>query len=183
MIKYSLRCGEGHEFEAWFRNSLAYGEQEASGALSCPLCGSSRVEKAIMAPRVARSRGSGAPDALPPDAADRSQPSSSASGLSGASLSGANPSGAEGATTVMTAPPSSHVEAAELRRALRALRRQVEENCDYVGPRFAEEARLIHQGEAEARGIYGEASENEARELNEEGIEIARVPWLPPSDA
>jgi hypothetical protein len=78
-----------------------------------------------------------------------------------------------------TPPPSP----AQLRRMLQQVRRQVEQNCEYVGERFAAEARRIHQGEAEARGIYGEATEAESRSLADEGIEVARIPWVPPSDA
>ena len=72
---------------------------------------------------------------------------------------------------------------AELRAMLRHMRTEVEKNCDYVGADFAEEARKIHHGETEARGIFGEATEDEAEALREEGIDIARIPWVPPSDA
>ena len=71
----------------------------------------------------------------------------------------------------------------EMRQALRKLRETVESNCDYVGPSFSEEARAIHYGEREARAIYGEASEQESKALSEEGIEVARIPWLPRADA
>lgn len=67
---------------------------------------------------------------------------------------------------------------AQMKAMLLAVRRQVENNCDYVGERFAEEARRIHYGEAEPHGIYGEASNEESRELAEEGIEFGRIPWL-----
>jgi hypothetical protein len=66
---------------------------------------------------------------------------------------------------------------------LQEVRRHVEANCDYVGERFAEEARRIHNGDAEARGIYGEASEDESQALADDGIEVARIPWVPPTDA
>ena len=75
------------------------------------------------------------------------------------------------------------IAAAEMKRQLQEIRAQVEENCDYVGERFADEARKIHYGEADARGIYGEASDDDFQELNDEGIEVARIPWLPRSDA
>ncbi len=74
-------------------------------------------------------------------------------------------------------------EAAMAVSALRELRRQVEENCDYVGPRFAEEARKIHYGEVPRHGIYGEATPDEQRELIDEGIEVTTIPWLPTTDA
>jgi hypothetical protein len=75
------------------------------------------------------------------------------------------------------------VSAAELKRQLAEIRAKVEENCDYVGDRFADEARKIHYGETDARGIYGEASDDDFQELTDEGIDIARIPWLPRSDA
>ena len=71
------------------------------------------------------------------------------------------------------------VKAAEFRKGLKELRAKVEANCDYVGGQFAEEARKIHYGETEERGIYGETSDDEARDLAEEGVPFARIPWLP----
>ncbi|MGE0260361.1 MAG: DUF1178 family protein [Alphaproteobacteria bacterium] len=72
---------------------------------------------------------------------------------------------------------------AQMRAALLELRRQVETNCDYVGERFAEEARKIHYGEADPHGIYGEATAEESHELAEEGIKFGRIPWVSPTDA
>ena len=81
-----------------------------------------------------------------------------------------------------TADKPSARQAAMLKE-LRELRRKVEENCDYVGPRFAEEARRIHYGEADSHAIYGETSPQEAQALNEEGIEFGRIPWAPRLDS
>ncbi len=67
--------------------------------------------------------------------------------------------------------------------ALREMRSQVEDNCDYVGDKFAEEARKIHYGETEARGIYGEATNTEATDLHDEGVEFRKIPWAPREDA
>jgi len=72
---------------------------------------------------------------------------------------------------------------AQIRKALVEFRRHVEANCENVGPRFAEEARRIHYGESERRGIYGEASSEDARGLAEEGIEFGRIPWPARTDA
>jgi len=72
---------------------------------------------------------------------------------------------------------------AQFRAALVEMRRQIETNCDYVGTRFAEEARRIHYGEIDAHSIYGEASEDESRELADEGISFGRIPWIPPTDS
>ena len=67
----------------------------------------------------------------------------------------------------------------KVRQFLAGYRKFVEQNADYVGPRFPEEARKIHYGEAEERHIYGEATPGEAKELLEEGIEILPLPAEP----
>ena len=72
---------------------------------------------------------------------------------------------------------------AKLRKELAELRAKVESNCDYVGEKFAEEARKIHYGETDPRGIYGETSKDEAQALADEGVEFARIPWLPRHDS
>jgi hypothetical protein len=79
--------------------------------------------------------------------------------------------------------PKAAIIPAELRQALLEVRKQIEANADYVGDKFAEEARKIHEGEAEARGIYGEATDAEHEELLEDGIEVTRVPWVNRGDA
>lgn len=153
MIVYDLACDNGHVFGAWFKDSAAYDRQEKRKLLSCSVCGSGKVRKAPMAPRI--SGGKGGTDAAPADAASRQ-----ASYANDAKLK----------------------KAAELMKQLAELRRHVERNAEYVGPKFAEEARKIHYGETERKSIYGEASTSEARELAEEGIEFARIPWVPRHD-
>lgn len=144
MILYTLHCSGDHAFEAWFRDSAAYGEQAAAGAILCPVCGDTEIGKAPMAPRIARG--------------------------------GRDKGGKETAKY-------AHATTPDTREALRELRRQVEENSDYVGEEFAEEARKIHYGESDERNIYGETSDDEARELNDEGIKVGKIPWLPRTDS
>lgn len=141
MILFDLKCGEGHVFEAWFRNGATYEVQSAAGEIVCPVCGSTGVDKAPMAPCLARGEAHGGGDAA--HLAD----------------------GAQG--------PGDRI-----RERLREMRHQVEDHCDYVGDRFPEEARKIHYGEAEERGIYGEATDSEIRALADEGVEVLRIPWL-----
>ena len=129
MIAYSLRCHKGHEFEGWFRDSLAFDDQSTSGHLSCPSCKSIRIEKAIMAPAVSGTKKSAA-----------------------------------------------RTKAAEVRQFATGLRKYVQQNADYVGPNFAEEARKIHYGETPDRHIYGEATARDAQDLVEEGIDVAPLP-------
>ncbi len=83
-----------------------------------------------------------------------------------------------------TSPPAEMAAmSGKIRKELTELRAKVEANCDYVGEKFAEEARKIHYGETDPRGIYGETSKDEAHELAEEGVEFARIPWLPRHDS
>jgi hypothetical protein len=82
-----------------------------------------------------------------------------------------------GSSSTSKTPALSDVTPEQIRGALQELRSAVEANSEYVGNDFPEEARKIHYGESEARGIHGEASESEAEALQEEGVEIARIPW------
>lgn len=138
MISYSLSCAEGHRFDAWFRSADAFDTQAAQGAVACPVCGSTAVTKALMAPAVATSR--------------RAETISAASG---------------------------QPDLAEVRRMLQALRRKVMAEADYVGDRFAEEARKIHFEEVDPRGIYGEATREEVAGLLEDGIDFLPLPGVP----
>jgi hypothetical protein len=155
MIRYALRCENGHNFESWFANSAAYDKQAKRALVTCPICGSAKVEKAIMAPRL--SRGESAEPAAPP-------------------MPPANPAPAVPvkAPLAMMSPPER-----EFRKKLKELRDHITKNADYVGPSFPEQARKIHYREIEHRSIYGEASPDEARELHEEGIEFHPLPILP----
>ncbi len=185
MILYNLRCHKDHVFETWFRDSAAYDSQTKAAVVECPVCGSNKVAKAIMAPHVTKSAGrsrSLGEDAAAPAAPISNAPVSNAP-VSNAPVSNAPVSNApvfhapvRGATTKAMREVE---QSAKMRRALQELRRHVEESFDYVGPEFAEEARKIHYGETDERPIYGETSEEEAEALEEEGVSVSRIPWLP----
>jgi len=130
MIRYALRCDQGHDFDGWFRSSEAFDTTRAAGHVACTQCGSAKVEKSLMAPAVAAAR--------------------------------------------QAEPAVNPAEA-----ALQALRRQVEANSDYVGLKFADEARAMHEGRAPTRAIHGEAKLEEARKLIEEGVPVAPLPFIP----
>jgi hypothetical protein len=138
MIRYTLTCDHEHAFEAWFRSGADYDRAAKRGDNVCPVCGSTKVGKAPMAPAVAGTRKKGKMSLAAPD------PRSTA-----------------------------------MREAIREFRKKVTEGADYVGDKFAEEARKIHYEEAEARGIYGEATPDEAKELAEEGIGFHPLPSVP----
>ncbi len=100
-------------------------------------------------------------------------------GTTGVTKAPMAPNVATGAHKSATAEPRAREVAEQIMRAVRRLHRHVEENSEYVGDRFAEEARSIHFGETEERDLYGEATDEEATELDEEGIEFHRIPSIP----
>jgi hypothetical protein len=157
MIHYNLRCEKGHAFESWFQSSSAYESQEKRKLVSCPVCGSSDVERAIMAPRIARKKGREQAPAeqlpAPAPAAEVIPPSSPT--------------------------PLLMTQERELRAKLKELRDHIVSNADNVGERFPNEARKMHYGDIAHRPIYGEASPDEARALIEEGVEVMPLPTLP----
>lgn len=137
MIRFSLHCDHGHEFEGWFRDNADFDRQAEMRLVSCPSCGSQHVEKALMAPAVSTSR-----------AKER----------------------------IALAMGEAQQQVLD---QMRELSRQVRENADYVGDKFAEEARKIHFGETEARGIYGEATREDVHSLIEDGVEVMPLPVFP----
>ena len=152
MIHYALHCSAAHEFDGWFKDSAGFESQAAAGLLECPVCGDTQVERALMAPAVPRKGRPAARSKIKPE-----------------------PKPAPVAVAGEKMPD-------QLRSMLQKLRREVETHCDYVGPDFAEEARRIHKGESEKRGIYGEASPAEAEALEEDGISVSNIPWVPRAD-
>lgn len=134
MIHYTLKCEAGHGFDSWFQSAAAFDTLRKAGHLRCETCGSTVVEKAVMAPRV---------------------------------------NTAEAPERPLRAPRS------EAERSLARLRREIEEKADYVGPRFASEARAMFLGGQPHRPIYGEASGAEAKALIEDGVPVAPLPFVP----
>ncbi len=145
MIRYSLKCDQNHEFESWFQSAEGYESLRSVGMVGCPACGSTNVDKALMAPQVTPARTKAAVAGKP-----------------------------AGPLTT----PSDAREA-----ALAELRRQVESNSEYVGMNFAAEARRIHRGTAPERSIYGQARPDEARQLIEDGVPVAPLPFVPKPNA
>jgi hypothetical protein len=137
MIRFSLACHNEHSFDGWFRNSEDFEKQKKRGLIACPDCGSTGVEKALMAPSVSTGRKR------------------------------------EKMALAMNA------EQKKALAQLKALSEKLRENADYVGDKFAEEARKIHFGETDPRGIYGEATPEEAKGLAEEGVEFMPLPVFP----
>jgi hypothetical protein len=158
MIRFALSCDNGHDFEAWFSRSGDFDAQKARGLVSCPHCGSQDVDKALMAPAVTTQRPRRGLPASPGEASEAPRPADV----------GNEPQ-----------PLAPHSEERGKLEQIRALVKAVRANAEDVGSRFPEEARRIHYGESQARGIFGKADADDVRALTEEGIAIAPLPVLP----
>ena len=153
MIRFTLKCDKQHKFDSWFQSAGAFEKLRAAGMVACAVCGSSTVEKALMAPRI----GSGRID--PPMPAQPSQ--------------GATP-GSTGAAAAR--PLSTPASAAE--QALAELKRWIERSSENVGANFPREARDMRAGTVPERPIHGQARLEEAKELLEEGVPITPLPFM-----
>jgi hypothetical protein len=156
MIRYALRCERDHTFESWFQDSAAFDTQVKRKLVDCPVCGSVKIEKAIMAPQIVSKKRR---EATVPAQAPAPAP--------------AQPAPEAASTPLMMA------QERDLRVKLKELRDHIVKNADNVGERFPNEARKMHYGEIEHRPIYGEASPDEARSLIDEGVEVSPLPVLP----
>ncbi len=150
MIKYALACEKDHSFESWFADSASYDAQSRRGLVACPVCGATRVSKAIMAPAI---------------------------------VSGQKREERRPAPTAASPSPAPVALLDERQQRLRDMARRVREeivaNTDDVGRKFPEEARAIHDGEAPARSIRGQATLEEAQALLDEGVGVLPLPFLP----
>lgn len=157
MIHYSLVCERKHDFDIWFKNSADYDKQSKRGLVTCPACGSAKVEKALMTPRLGSGTKKGKRIALPDIAPPQPEASPPVP-----------------APVAMISPKEQ-----EVRTKLKELRDHLTKNADNVGTKFSEEARKMHYGETEHRSIYGEATAEDAKDLHDEGIDFYPLPVLP----
>ena len=157
MIRFALACDRDHAFEGWFRNNDDFDTQAARGLIECPACGSLKVQKALMAPAVSTSR------RQETIRSEVRQPQS-------------QPADDDGQEVVTLAQGSAQRNAMQ---ELRKLTQKMRDKSEYVGDRFADEARAIHDGDKEQRNIYGEATVDEARALMDDGIDFMPIPVFP----
>jgi hypothetical protein len=167
MILYALVCAKRHTFESWFASSAAYDKQNKRGLVTCPVCGTAKVEKALMAPRLGQTR-TAREEAPEPQQAQPAAPAAP-------DVTSATVGAADLPSPVAMLSPQER----EVRTKLRELRDHLVKNAENVGPRFPEEARKMHYGETGPRSIYGIASPEDAKALSEEGIEFSPLPMLP----
>lgn len=137
-----LRCRQAHSFEGWFASETDFQEQMQRGLVQCPLCGDTRVDKKLSAPRL--NLGATAPCA----------------------------EGTLEEGTLPAADPYCQGAPVTLQGAWMALTRKIIAHTEDVGERFAEEARRMHRGEARERAIRGQACAEEAAQLRAEGIPV-----------
>ncbi len=157
MIHYQLHCSAEHSFDGWFKDSASFEKQAKRGLLECPVCGDAKVDRALMSPSVPKKGRPMRNEIVPmPSPAPAPEP----------------------APMAVQAPTMPD----QMRAVLQRMRAEIEEKCDYVGDDFADEARRIHHGESDARGIYGETTAEDAESLAEEGIDVTRIPWVPRAD-
>ena len=152
MIHYQLQCSQSHSFDGWFKDSASFEKQAKRNLIECPECGGTDIERALMAPALAKRESLPVP--VPPPAAPAPTPEKVA----------------------MERMP------AQMLAVLQRIRAEVEKKCDYVGPNFADQARAMHRGEVDPKPIYGETTEEQAESLSEEGISVAKIPWVPRAD-
>ncbi|MEM9971477.1 MAG: DUF1178 family protein [Pseudomonadota bacterium] len=139
MIRYALKCDQDHGFESWFSSADDFDKLHAAGMVTCPACGSEKVSKSLMAPRVPAKSNRGGDKEVP-----------------------------------MSAGPDPKIAA-----AIKELKDHVEKNSDYVGTKFADEARAMHLGDKPERSIYGEVKPEEAKRLRKDGVPALPLPFTP----
>ena len=172
MIKYQLICDLSHEFEGWFQTSASFDAQNQAELITCPVCGSANVRRALMTPNLA------SPNRRRRPSADNiSSTNASITDINGKPSSSSNQTNSLGSSDVASGASPSVTEIGEAMAQLRQLQRKIKAEYRDVGTEFAAEARKIHYGEKEDKPIYGEATEKESKDLIEEGIPLIRLPF------
>ena len=157
MIVFDLECrAGGHRFEGWFGSSEDFARQQQRGLVACPHCGAAEIDKAPMAPRIGR-KGNQQPGGV-------SAPVAKPQAMSAGAL-----------------PP----QAMQMMQKLAKMQAEALSKSRWVGESFAENSRAMHYGEREAEPIHGQATLEEARDLIDEGIAVAPLPFpvAPPGEA
>lgn len=171
MIVFDLECSlGGHRFEGWFGSSDDFAAQQVRGLVRCPECGSSQVDKALMAPRLAR-KGNQRPDFGQRGVAD--MPPATATMPASGPIQAAN-----------GLPPEALAKLHAVAQAIASAQAEALKASQWVGKAFADDARAMHYGEKDAAPIHGQATRDEAEALIEEGIAIAPIlfPVAAPGD-
>ena len=189
MIKYQLICDLAHEFEGWFHTGAAFDAQNEAGLVTCPVCDSVNVRRALMTPNLVSSKRrrddvSFLPATETGHQAGDITPSSQAT--PGQTKSGQTEYAQTASAHVATSKPDlskaspSQAAFGEVITQLRQLQRKIKSECRDVGTDFTTEVRKMHYGDSEPENIYGHSSAEERESLAGEGINVMTLPWLPP---
>jgi len=152
-LTFSLQCAHQHDFEGWFGSEDDFQSQLARGLVECPLCGDRQITKQLSAPRLNLSTSRGERE-----------------------VSTSTPAVATSPVTQTPAHDVTSLSPTQLQAAWLQAVQHVMANTEDVGQRFAEEARKMHYGESEERGIRGQATPEQTRDLLEEGISVMPLP-------
>jgi hypothetical protein len=183
MIKYQLICDLTHEFEGWFQTGAAFDAQNQAGLVTCPVCDSVKVRRALMTPNLASPKRRRDDVRRLPMAETGRQAHHQAGTISPSSQTA---SGQTASARVAVPKPDSlqavpsQAALGEAIAQLRQLQRKVKSECRDVGTDFATEVRKMHYGDSEPENVYGQSSAEERDSLADEGIDIVTLPWLPP---
>jgi hypothetical protein len=177
MIKFSLVCEGSHAFESWFANGAAFDEQAEGGLVLCPVCGSAKVTKAIMAPAIASHRGRAI------EAQAEAVQAQTGKVIEGQVINGKIMEGEvippQPGQMLQVPPALLDAQQRAVRAMIGAMREKILADTIDVGKDFPDEARKMHEGESPERPIRGEATAEEAQALVEDGIKIMAVPAAP----
>ena len=181
MIKYQLICDLAHEFEGWFHTGAAFDAQNEAGLVTCPVCDSVKVRRALMTPNLASPKRRRDEMGRLPEAGTAHAITPFSQAASG-QIEFVQTASAHVATPKPDLTKASPSQAAfgEAITQLRQLQRKIKSECRDVGTDFTTEVRKMHYGDSEPENIYGHSSAEERESLAGEGINVMTLPWLPP---
>ena len=154
MIKYKLKCrskicSDEKEFDGWFKSIEAYEKQKLQRLISCPICGSDKVEKLLTAPSLKTNRNKTSDDK------DRYYKNSKDNDSFVGNLNSDN-----------------------ISTLLRTLKKEIQKNSTFVGNEFVSQVRSMKEGKIKEKPIHGQGTNKEIQELIDEGIDVVNIPWI-----
>ena len=157
MIKYSLLCkslycSNQNSFDGWFQNIEAYQNQKSKGLILCPLCGSDDIIKSLTTPSFRLSKVKSTDTEVEQKEVD---------------------------DTNLRKPVRSNDQTNDISILLRAIKKEIKKNSEFVGDDFVKEVRSMQVDKTKERSIYGHGTKKEIEELKDEGVDVLNVPWVP----
>ena len=157
MIKYSLickslYCSNQNSFDVWFQNIEAYQNQKSKGLILCPLCGSDDVIKSLTTPSFRLSKVNSTDTEVEQKEVDYKN---------------------------LRKPVRSNDKTNDISILLRAMKKEIKKNSEFVGDDFVKEVRSMQVDKTKERSIYGHGTKKEIEELKDEGVDVLNVPWVP----